>query len=65
MAWDTGPHSSAPLTILERKELKYAVHDGHDDGQGQQVWVGLQEGDLGKSREVSVACVGRTRETAT
>lgn len=35
-------------TILEGQELKDTVDDGHDDGERQQVGVGLQEGDLGR-----------------
>lgn len=35
-------------TILEGQELKDTVDDGHDDGERQQVGVGLQEGNLGR-----------------
>ena len=34
-------------TILEGQELKDTVDDGHNDGERQQVGVGLQEGNLG------------------
>lgn len=41
-----GQAVGAGLTILEGQELKDAVHDGHHDGERQQVGVGLQEGHL-------------------
>lgn len=34
-------------TVLEGQELKDTVDNGHDDGERQQVGVGLQEGNLG------------------
>lgn len=41
-----GQAVGAGLTVLEGQELKDAVHDGHHDGERQQVGVGLQEGHL-------------------
>ena len=35
------------LTVLEGQELKDTVDNGHNDGERQQVGVGLQEGNLG------------------
>lgn len=34
------------LTVLEGEEFEDAVHDGDDDGETQQVGVGLQQGHL-------------------
>lgn len=36
------------LTILEGEKLKDAVHNGDNDGESQQVWIGFQEGHLHK-----------------
>ena len=36
------------LTVLEGKKLKDAVHNGDNDGESQQVWVGFQKGHLYK-----------------
>lgn len=35
-----GPQGPTP-TVLEGQELKDTVDDGHDDGESQQVGVGL------------------------
>lgn len=40
------PVPGGALTVFESQELKNAVDDGDDDGQRQQVGVGLQQGDL-------------------
>lgn len=48
-------NSSSSLTILEGKKLKDTVHDGDNNGETQQIWVGFQEGHLCK-RIVYVIC---------
>lgn len=39
------------LTILKGKKLEDAVHNGDNNSESQQVWVGFQKGHLYRDRK--------------